>query len=42
MLISKDSVRYSLTKDNKFVCKFNETDSNKRRNNVNLVLDEIL
>ena len=41
-LISKDSAQYLLTKDNKFVYKINETDSNKRRNNVNLLLDEIL
>ena len=41
-LISEDSAQYLLTKDNKFIYKINETDSNKRRNNVNLLLDEIL
>ena len=41
-LISKDSNKYSLTKDNKFIYKFIESDANKRRNNVNLLLDEIL
>jgi transcription-repair coupling factor (superfamily II helicase) len=41
-LISKDSEKYSLTKDNKFIYKFIESDANKRRNNVNLLLDEIL
>ena len=41
-LISEDSAQYLLTKDNKFIYKINETDSNKEGNNVNLLLDEIL
>ena len=41
-LVSKDPNKFSLTKDNRFIHKFFETDANKRRNNVNLLLDEIL
>ena len=41
-LISMDPQRFSLHKDNKFIHRFIEVDANKRRNNVNLLLDEIL
>ena len=33
---------YSITKDNKFVFKFNDIKPEQRRKNVNLLLDEIL
>ena len=41
-LISKDSDIYSINKEDKFIYKNNEIDSEIRRKNVNLLLDEIL
>ena len=41
-LISKDNDIYSINKENKFIYKNNEIDSEIRRKNVNLLLDEIL
>ena len=41
-LASTNPELYSITKDNKFVFKFNEIKSDLRRKNVNLLLNEIL
>ena len=41
-LISKDSDIYSINKEDKFIYKNNEIDSEIRRKNVNLLLDEVL
>ena len=41
-LISNNNNLYSINKENKFVYKNNEIDSEVRRKNVNLLLDEIL
>ena len=41
-LASLEPEKYSINKDNKFIYKSNELESNKRRKNVNLLLDEII
>ena len=41
-LVSRDPDIYSISKDSKFIYKCNELESDKRRKNVNLLLDEII
>ena len=41
-LITKSNDLYTLSKENKFIYKLDESDSKLRRNNVNLLLNEIL
>ena len=41
-LVTKDRKKYLINKESKFIYKYNESDSKKRRNSVNLLLDEIL
>ena len=41
-LVTKDRKKYLINKESKFIYKYNESDSKKRRKNVNLLLDEIL
>jgi transcription-repair coupling factor (superfamily II helicase) len=40
--VTKDRKKYLINKESKFIYKYNESDSKKRRKNVNLLLDEIL
>ena len=42
LLVAKNKEKYLINKDNKFIYKCDETNSEKRRKNVNLLLDEIL
>ena len=42
LLVAKNKEKYLINKDNKFIFKCDETNSEKRRKNVNLLLDEIL
>ena len=41
-LVSRDPNKYSISKDSKFIYKCYELESDKRRKNVNLLLDEII
>jgi transcription-repair coupling factor (superfamily II helicase) len=40
--VTKDRKKYLINKESKFIYKYNESDSKKRRKSVNLLLDEIL
>ena len=40
--VTKDRKKYLINKEGKFIYKYNESDSKKRRKSVNLLLDEIL